>query len=168
MVEGFPVASLITCRYGMLYVSPRVIRDIQVPRFEWYVKKTHALGRRRRLADEFGIPYGLLEPDHHLLDNWKLKLQALLAGCYRRVRASRAHAYSRFRTTCLLSNLEEGCKDFPRCDRPLSVDSYVRPRSSRMQEGRTWTTEREIEGQGTWIGCNTNSKWFGWCRGGWC
>ena len=46
-------------------------------------------------------------------------------------------------TTCLLSNLEEGCKNFPRCDRPLSVDSSVRPRSSRMQEGRTWTAERD-------------------------
>ena len=43
MVEGIPVASLITCRYDMLYVSPRVIRDIQAPRFEWYVKKKRTL-----------------------------------------------------------------------------------------------------------------------------
>ena len=59
-----PVASLVTCRYGMLYVSPRVIRDIQAPRFEWYVKKN----ARSENSKKFGISYGLLEPDH-LLEN---------------------------------------------------------------------------------------------------
>ena len=64
MVEGIPVASLITCRYNMLYVSPRVISDIQAPRFEWYVKKN----ARSEKLKKFEISYGLLEPDH-LLDN---------------------------------------------------------------------------------------------------